>query len=151
MGPYGDKAKAEEALQRVDSMRYERDTKRLIRLVLDSPMKPGYAYAVDGVKSMKELSELNTDVKTRVILQIAKQAMQGDIKSAQFLMKYGGLEPETRSMLTVELPQFIDDVAPPSALPVAEEHPEEEEEDEVETDENGLIVITPKGDERWPP
>ena len=75
-------------------------------------MKEGPKYEVDGDTPMSAIAKKNTDVQTRMFMQIAGQALTGDIKSAQFLMKYGGLEPEEKRSITVELPQFIDDISP---------------------------------------
>lgn len=96
----------------VSKSRRFRDTQELIQLILNSPLKEGPKYEVDGDTPMSAIAKKNTDVQTRMFMQIAGQALTGDIKSAQFLMKYGGLEPEEKRSITVELPQFIDDISP---------------------------------------
>lgn len=100
------------------SRRY-RDTQELIRTILNTPLKEGAVFEVDGDTPMSTIAKKNTDVQTRMFMQIAGQAISGDIKSAQFLMKYGGLEPAEKQTISVELPQFIDDVTPRAAAVVA--------------------------------
>lgn len=98
------------------------DVYDIIRQVLVSPIKrEGEVVHPDGKISMEELSKANTTVQTRIVTQLAYNAAQGDVKSAEFLMKYGGYNPpENKEM--IDMPQIIDDMsdslgpAPPSPL-----------------------------------
>ena len=99
------------------------DVSDIIKQVLASPIKKeGAVREADGRISMEELSHSNTTVQTRIITQMAFNAIQGDVKSAEFLMKYGGyVLPEVREQ-TIDMPVIIDDVSnrldpiPPSRL-----------------------------------
>lgn len=99
------------------------DVTDIIRQVLASPIKKeGPVVEADGRTSMEELSKCNTTVQTRIVTQMAFNAIQGDVKSAEFLMKYGGYAPpETREQI-IDMPVIIDDVSnraeliPPSPL-----------------------------------
>lgn len=97
-------------IERIRKARETTDMKRLIRLALDSPLEDGMVFEVDGSKPLKYYKSRNTDVKTRMILQVAIDAAKGDLKSAEFLMKYGGFEPPKEQNVTVELPTIIDDI-----------------------------------------
>lgn len=91
--------------------RRKQDLKEIIHLVLQSPLKSrGDVMQADGNVSMEELSKANTDVQTRMILQITKSACVGDVKSARFIAEYGGMEPPKQQHLTMELPTIIDDM-----------------------------------------
>lgn len=92
------------------------DMQRLIRLILDTPI-----HSTGGKKGQKqvELSEgmtlddlkgQNTDVKTRMLTVQALSACNGDKAAAEFLMKYGGLEPIKEQTVTLEPPTFVDDL-----------------------------------------
>jgi len=98
------------------------DVTDIIRQVLVSPIKKeGVVREPDGHISMEELSRSNTTVQTRIITQLAYNAIQGDVKSAEFLMKYGGYAAPEREM-AVDMPIIVDDVTnrlepiPPSRL-----------------------------------
>lgn len=101
--------------------RREYDTKSLIRTILDSPLKGGEMYEVDGSTPLKDFKDLNTDLKTRIFLQISLEAASGDIKAAEFLMKYGALEPAREENINVHIPRFIEDVPNPFQDEIVEE------------------------------
>lgn len=86
------------------------DMRRLIRAALDSPIQDGKQYELDGKTAFSSYKKKNTDVKTRMILSIAVDAMKGDRQAAEFLMKYGGFEPPKEQNVTVELPTIVDDI-----------------------------------------
>lgn len=94
-----------------------RDTQRLIRMVLASPLADGPIMEVDGVTPIKKFEKQNVDVQTRILLNTAAQAMGGNDKARTFLFKYAGLEPVAEQSVTVELPTFVDDMGEPEELP----------------------------------
>ena len=109
-----------------------RDFHDIIKQVLRSPIRAtGDLVYADGQTSMEELSHSNTDVQTRIVTQMAFNAAQGDVRSADFLMKYGGYELPTESRVTLNVPQIINDMSdrtipvPPS--PLALDAPDEDE------------------------
>ena len=92
--------------------RAKRDVKEIAALILDKPMKEKGAVAdISDKKSIESLMKANTDVKTRILMRMAAEAMNGDIKAAEFIMKYSGNEPAKETNLNVNLPTFIDDMA----------------------------------------
>lgn len=107
------------------------DMKRLIRLALDSPLKDGKVHEIDGRTPLMSFKQKNTDVKTRMIISIAGDAMKGDHKAAEFLMKYGGFEPPKEQNVTVELPTIVDDITA-RAMVRQEAARDDDEEDEDE-------------------
>lgn len=105
------------------------DMQRLIRLILDTPIEDPQKKKItdlSDVSSLEGLKKKNTDVKTRILTAQALQACNGDRASAEFLMKYGALEPIKESQVTLETPVFIDDLDDDSPIEVV---PEEEDED----------------------
>lgn len=101
----------EEEVKKVMKSRHKQDLKEIINLVLSSPLKDkGEITQVDGDMSLESLSKMNTDVQTRIVMQIAKDAATGEVKSAEFLMKYAGKEPPKQQQITMELPTIIDDM-----------------------------------------
>lgn len=88
-----------------------RDIQRIIKIVLDSPLRNGDVCDVDGTQGVMTFADKNTTVATRMILSMALAACNGDHKSAEFLMKYGGYEPPKEQQISVDLPQFIDDIS----------------------------------------
>lgn len=104
----------------MEQRRREYDTKELIRLILNSPLKGGKKYDVDRDTPLKEFKDLNTDLKTRIFLQIGLEAASGDIKAAEFMMKYGNLEPAKEENVNVYIPRFIEDIPNPFAEEIVE-------------------------------
>lgn len=101
----------EKTAKEVSKARRTQDLKEVIKFVLASPLKDkGEVIQADGKMSLESLSKANTDVQTRMIMQIAKSAATGDVKSAEFLAKYGGLEPPKQQHVSVDLPVIIDDM-----------------------------------------
>lgn len=131
----------DEEVKKVMRSRRKQDLKEIIDLILDSPLKnKGDIVQADGVTSLESLSKCNTDVKTRIIMQMAKGAATGEVKHAEFLMKYSGKEPPKQQHLTMELPTIVDDmtcrVTPVVASALVERDEEDEEEDEESKDED---------------
>lgn len=124
-------------VQKVAEARRKQDLKDIIHMVLSSPLKDkGEVIQADGKMSLESLSKCNTDVATRIVMQIAKDAATGDTKSADFLAKYGGMEPPKQQQITMELPTIIDDMTnrttPVVASAFAAKMDDDEEEDEEE-------------------
>lgn len=83
---------------------------RVIRAVLDCPVEDRPLMRVGKTTTYSAFRTSNVDVKTRIAVRIAGDAMNGDVKAADFLMKYGGYEPPKETTVHVELPKFIDDL-----------------------------------------
>lgn len=134
-----DKPITEEEVKKIMKSRHNQDLKEIINLVLNSPLKDkGEITQADGMISLEALSKSNTDVQTRIIMQMAKDAATGEVRSAEFLMKYAGKEPPKQQQITMELPTIIDDmtdrVTPVVASAFAakmKDEEDEESEDEV--------------------
>lgn len=92
-----------------------RDMQELINLILSSPVNPGPVERITGQKALQVYSKANTDVKTRILIQFAVDAMHGDKKAAEFLFKYGGLEPREEQMAEIAAPVIINDIPMPPA------------------------------------
>ena len=98
----------------IATKRETRDLKEIVQLILDAPVKKrGVIKELDGDISMEELVKQNTDVKTRIFIRLAGAAMNGDIKAAELIMRYAGLEPVKETNLTVTMPTIIDDMSLP--------------------------------------
>lgn len=97
-------------LDRARRKRSRADLQKIIGLVLDSPLNEGEMEEIRGDISVQTLATMNTDLKSRIILRMALGAANGDLKSAEFLMKYGGYTPPTESEVTMDVPRIIDDI-----------------------------------------
>jgi hypothetical protein len=121
----------EEEARRLGEERRKRDFKEVINCVLASPFKAsGVVEEANSVKSVEALFKANTDVQTRVVLSMAREAMKGDVKAAEFLMKYSGREPPKEQNINMNLPQIVDDMTCRATPVVAAVIEDEEEEDE---------------------
>ena len=98
-------------VEAVKSERKNQDLKDLIALVLESPVNSEDANLalVNGNYSIQSFKGKNTDVRTRILLAMSMKAMAGDIKAAEFMMKYGGFEPPKEHNVEVKTPVFIND------------------------------------------
>lgn len=115
-----------EVLQTVKRRR-KSDLKEVIQTVLKCPSKhDGDVELVDGSKPIGYYLDKNIDVMTRIVLVQATAAGNGDLKSAEFLMKYGDYTPAQEHTISV-IPTIIDDLsmmpAPAPALKQAEDEP----------------------------
>lgn len=110
-------------VDRTRRRRSRADMQKIINLVMDSPLNDAPTEEIDGRTAVKVLATKNTDLKARIILQMAVNAALGDLKSAEFLMKYGGYTPPAETEVTMDLPRIIDDFGTddPEALPKPEE------------------------------
>lgn len=105
-------AKFAKEVESVKASRQNKDMRDLIGLVLESPINSSDAQLaeVDGNYSIQSFKNKNTDVRTRILFAISMKAMQGDIKAAEFLMKYGGFEPPKEHNIDIKTPVFINDL-----------------------------------------
>ena len=95
----------------VATKREKRDLKEIVQLILDAPMKKrGPVKEFDENMSMEEIVKQNTDVKTRIFIRLAGAAVNGDIKAAELLLRYAGLEPVKETNINVSMPTIIDDM-----------------------------------------
>ena len=126
----GSETISEEA-RRLGEERRNRDLKDIINYVLASPLNDsGPVREANGVTSLVTLSKQNTDVQTRIILAMAREAAKGEVKPAEWLMKYSGREPPKEQNINMNLPNIIDDMtcrATPVVSAVIEEDEEEDE------------------------
>lgn len=95
----------------IGKKRNRRDVQNMITAILDSPIKEGCVQELDGIRSLDSMKKVNTDVLTRIIIQMAVDAMKGDEKKAKLLFDYAGFAPVKEQAVSVDLPQFIDDMS----------------------------------------
>lgn len=100
------------------------DMKRLIRLFMNTPLKNMPTVDPEKATCIESYNKQNTDVKTAMTLAVIKGAIKGDLKCAEFLMKYGGFELPKEANITVDTPNIINDMG----APIPEEESEEQEE-----------------------
>lgn len=100
-------------VEKVKKEREQKDMKELIRLTLESPVNSKEADLAqpNGFYSIQSFKDKNTDVATRILIAMSLKAMSGDIKAAEFLMKYGGFEPPKEHKVDVKTPIFINDLS----------------------------------------
>ena len=97
--------------EQLEKARAKRDTKEIAQLILDKPMREDdIVVDVNDMKSIETLMKANTDVKTRILMRMAGAAMNGDIKAAEFMMKYSGNEPVKETNVNVNIPTIVDDM-----------------------------------------
>lgn len=111
--------------------RRKSDLKEVIRSVLVSPtLDDGDVELVDGSKPIGAYLDSNIDVMTRIVIRQALAAGNGDVKSAEFLMKYGAYTPAQETNLNV-IPMIVDDIPLPvtshKVIPVKAEKEEKKE------------------------
>lgn len=97
-----------------DPARRRKDLKTIIDIVMHTPVSEGTMLDLDGTVPMSQMKGKTIDVQSAIVLRIANQAVKGDIKSADWLGKYGGLEPPKEQKVTMQLPTFYSDM---NALP----------------------------------
>lgn len=95
--------------------RKKEDIKEIIDCVMATPLKKGEMLKADGITTFSQLmaKDANMDTATRIILAQTARAMNGDVKSAEFLFRYGGYTPAIDQKITLELPQIVDDISAP--------------------------------------
>lgn len=87
-------------------VRNAQSLKEIVTLVMASPIGDGVPIKLDGRMSMMSLRDKNLDVQTAITVRMANQALGGDVKSADWLVKMGGMEPVKEQKITVDLPTF---------------------------------------------
>lgn len=99
-------------VEEVKASRKYKDMKDLIGMVMETPVNSSDArYAeINGRYSIESFKGKNTDVRTRILIAMSMKAMSGDIKAAEFLMKYGGFEPPKEHNVEVKTPIFVNDL-----------------------------------------
>lgn len=123
------------------------DMQRLIRMVLDTPINNTKKKALVELAenmSLEDLKGKNTDVKTRIISVQALQACNGERGAAEFLMKYGGLEPIKESQVSLETPVFVDDLGDDElGEPLDVQHESKEDLEDESIIQNAVIYNDP--------
>ena len=96
------------------TVRADQSLKEIVTIVMNSPIGEGVPVKLDGRMSMMSLRDKNLDVQTGIAVRMANQALGGDVKSADWLVKMGGMEPVKEQKITVDLPTFYSN---PDELP----------------------------------
>lgn len=93
-----------------EKKRSRRDLQNIINAVLVSPIRAGDVMEADGDVDFAAVKKSNTTVLTRIVMELAYGAMKGDEKKAKILFDYAGLAPVKEKQISVDLPQFVDDM-----------------------------------------
>lgn len=88
-----------------------KDLQNIIGAVLEAPLKDGVMEELEGGRSLESMKKKNTTILTRIVIQMAVDAMKGDEKKAKLLFDYGGMAPVKEQQVAVDLPQFVDDMS----------------------------------------
>ena len=90
-----------------------RREKKLIREtiehILSMPYKAGTADALEDMQGIVEANGANLTVQEIICVQLAKKAMKGDTKAAEYLRDTAGQKP-TDVVSILEPPVIIDDI-----------------------------------------
>jgi hypothetical protein len=95
-------------------VRRENSLKEIVTIVMNSPIGDGAPVKLDGRMSMMSLKDKNLDVQTGIAVRMANQALGGDVKSANWLVRMRGMEPVKEQKIMVDLPVFYSN---PDELP----------------------------------
>lgn len=96
----------DDASSKNSEVRRVNSLKEIVTIVMNSPIGEGVPVKLDGRMSMMSLMDKNLDVQTGIAVRMANQALGGDVKSADWLVKMGGMEPIKEQKITVDLPTF---------------------------------------------
>ena len=96
------------------AVRATQSLKEIVNLVMNSPIGDGVPVKLDGRMSMMSLMDKNLDVQSAITVRMANQALNGDVKSADWLVKMGGMEPVKEQKISIDLPTFYSN---PDELP----------------------------------
>ena len=98
--------------KKIDKERRQFALRDIIETVLASPLKTGKVIKLskDSPIPLRELKGANVEMQVAMVLSIASEAAGGDIKAADWLCKYAGLEPAKETKVEVESVTFIDDI-----------------------------------------
>lgn len=105
---------------KADNARRATGLQDVIRLIMESPLRQGEIIRLsqENPIPLKELKGANVEAKVAVVLAQVKEAVSGNVKSAEWLCKYAGWEPVKESKVSVESVTFIDDIPRPALEPV---------------------------------
>ena len=94
--------------------------REVIETIMSSPIRKGEVVRLtkENPIPLKELKGANVEMQVAMCLSIASEAAGGDIKAADWLCKYAGLEPAKETKVEVESVTFVDDI--PDTEPVAQ-------------------------------
>lgn len=106
-----------EEMERTLRRRRRADFAEAVKTILNSPIHPGEVTDPDENLPLEDLVTRNVTVMTRMIAKHAMQAADGDPKSTDLLLKYGGYTPPAEQHLSMELPTIIDDVSVRRPIP----------------------------------
>ena len=124
-------AKADQ--DKIDDERRAVGLQEVIRLIMDSPLKQGEIVKLsqDNPIPLKDLKGANVEAKVAVVMAQVKEAVGGNVKSAEWLCKYAGWEPVKESKVSVESVTFVDDIPRPALEPVVTAIAESVKEDDA--------------------
>ena len=90
-----------------------RREKKLIRetieTILSMPCKSGTVEALEDMQNVADANNANLTVQDIICIQMAKKAMKGDTKAAEYLRDTAGQKP-TDVISVLEPPVIIDDI-----------------------------------------
>ena len=111
-------AKSEQ--DKADDARRVAGLQDVIRTILESPLKQGEIIKLskENPIPLKDLKGANVEAQVAIVLAQVKEAVGGNVKSAEWLCKYAGYEPVKESKMTVESVTFVDDIPRPALEPV---------------------------------
>jgi len=73
-----------------------RKMKELCMQMLKLPLEKGRFYDVDEVKNIAQVHGVNTDAETAIVTAMIHNAINGDVKSAEFLRDTSGQKPSDK-------------------------------------------------------
>lgn len=95
-----------------ETKRRKKAMKEVLGILLDMPMKAGKAADVESIKNFAALRGRNITVNEAILISQIQRAIQGDVKSAEFVRDTSGQRPieDINMSGSVGLVQIIDDV-----------------------------------------
>ena len=123
-------------VQRMATKQKKKDLQFIIGTILDLPMSDeGEFVDPEDAPSFRSLAKANTTVMTRIVLNTAHAAVQGDLQATKLLWEYGGMKPVEEKRIEMALPTFIDDMSETSdpadvgTFPLERLHPKEDKDE----------------------
>lgn len=79
---------------------------------MHSPLSEGEVQQLteDSKIPLNKIKRMNVDAQTAMTTRMVVSAIGGDVKSAEWVCKYGGLTPVIKSEVTMNVPTFVDDI-----------------------------------------
>lgn len=136
MANFGDSYKNYHYSPLAESTMEDLDLQKLVKMVLTMPIESDKdAIKIGDRRALMDFKGENTDVITRILLQLATESMRGSPKHIQILFDYGGMKPEKEHKVQIDVPVIIDDMRSPmieaaTAVITEEDYTEEEESEE---------------------